>query len=81
MKLKTTKKSAPKNRADAIRAWNQCWKELEQERIRAWIERIPHHIEQIIELEGGNEYKEGRSVRLGQPSTAWADIEEINNPV
>ena len=28
--------------------------------IQAWIERIPWHIEQIIELEGGNEYKEGR---------------------
>jgi hypothetical protein len=33
---------------------------MPQEMIQAWIERIPVHIEKIIELEGGNEYKEGR---------------------
>lgn len=63
MKRETTKKGAPKNRADATRAWRKCWKELPQEKIQAWIERIPIHIQKIIELEGGNEYKEGRNVR------------------
>jgi hypothetical protein len=61
MKRNTTKKGAPSNRADAIRKWEACWNELlPQEKIQAWIERIPRHIKEIIRLEGGNEYKEGR---------------------
>ena len=60
MKRVTTKKGAPKNRRDAIQAWKQAWDELPQAKIQAWIERIPVHIEKIIELRGGNEYKEGR---------------------
>ena len=36
-----------------------CWSKLEQERIQRWVERIPVHIEEIIRLEGGNEYIEG----------------------
>ena len=60
MKRYTTKKGAPKSRQEAIKVWERCWKDLKQEQIQAWIERIPWHIEQIIQLEGGNEYKEGR---------------------
>jgi hypothetical protein len=63
MKRATTEKGALKNRAEGIRAWEQCWRDLSQEKIQAWIERIPYHIKQIIELEGGNEYKEGRRLR------------------
>ena len=62
MKRYTTKKGAPKSRAEAVRTWEQCWRELPQEKIQAWIERIPVHVEQIIQLEGGNEYKEGRNL-------------------
>jgi hypothetical protein len=62
MKRQTTKKGAPKSRAEAVRVWEQCWKELPQDKIQAWIERIPFHIQKIIELEGGNEYKEGRNI-------------------
>lgn len=62
MKRATTKKGAPKSRAAAVRAWEQCWDELPQSKIQAWIERIPIHIQKIIELEGGNEYKEGRNI-------------------
>ena len=44
------------------KAWVKCWeKELTQERIQAWISRIPRHIQQIIELKGGNEYREDRA--------------------
>lgn len=28
--------------------------------VRKWIEALPHHIKEIIRLNGGNEYKEGR---------------------
>lgn len=62
MKRYTTKKGAPKSRAEAIRVWEQCWRDLPQEKIQAWIERIPIHIQKIINLEGGNEYKEGRNI-------------------
>ncbi len=41
------------------KAWVRCWeKELTQERIQAWISRIPR---QIIELKEGNEYREDRA--------------------
>ena len=60
MKRKTTKKGAPKSRQEAVKAWQEVWQELPQERIQGWIERLLRHIKVIIELEGGNEYKEGR---------------------
>ncbi len=62
MKRRTTLKGAPRNRITMTKAWVRCWeKELTQERIQAWISRIPRHIQQIIELKGGNEYREGRA--------------------
>jgi hypothetical protein len=33
---------------------------MPQERIQAWIEHIILHIKDVIRLDGGNEYKEGR---------------------
>jgi len=33
---------------------------MPQRKIQEWIKRIPIHIQRIIELEGGNDYKEGR---------------------
>ena len=60
LKRITTKKGAPKSRKEAEKAWEKAWKELPQEKIQAWIERIPVHIQKIIDLKGGNEYKEGR---------------------
>ncbi len=60
MKRRTTAKGPPQTRAEGIKVWQQCWKELPQSQIQAWIERIPIHIQKVIELEGGNEYKEGR---------------------
>ena len=38
----------------------KCWEELPQWRIQAWIKRIIKHIKQVILLEGGNYYKDGR---------------------
>ena len=89
MKRFTTKKGAPTLRKEADEAWTKCWKELPQSKIQAWIERIPEHIERIIECEGGNEYKEGRAhrIRTGDPEISddgdggdeeesqWVDIE------
>lgn len=63
LKRETTKKGAPKNRQEAVKVWEKAWADLPQSNIQAWIERIPVHVQKIIQLEGGNEYKEGR----GQP--------------
>ena len=41
---------------------------MPQKKIQEWIERIPEHIKKIIELEGGNEYKEGRNKRKRNPN-------------
>lgn len=60
IKRATTKKGAPSSRLEAIKRWEEAWKDLPQDRIRGWIERIPRHIQEIIRLEGGNEYQEGR---------------------
>lgn len=63
LKRETTKKGAPKNRSEAQQAWQKAWYEIPQEKIQAWIERIPYHIQRIIALGGGNEYQEGRRIR------------------
>jgi ferric-dicitrate binding protein FerR (iron transport regulator) len=60
MKRQTTKKGAPRSRVEATKAWQKSWNDLDQTRIQAWIERIPRHIQEVIRLEGGNEYREGR---------------------
>jgi hypothetical protein len=41
------------------KAWYQAWDDLPQEQIQQWIKAIPDHIQEVIRLEGGNEYKEG----------------------
>lgn len=60
MKRYTTKKGAPRTRKEAITRWEKAWKDLPQEQIQRWIERIPRHVQKVIELAGGNEYVEGR---------------------
>ncbi|KAF8416770.1 hypothetical protein EV426DRAFT_706748 [Tirmania nivea] len=47
------------SRKAAEQAWKNAWRDLEQWRIQRWIERIPYHIQEVIRLEGGNEYSEG----------------------
>jgi hypothetical protein len=61
LKWYTTKQGAPQTRRDAQKRWLQAWKNLEQERIQAWIERIPRAIQEVIRCEGGNEYREGKA--------------------
>ena len=40
--------------------WINCWDEMSQSKIQDWVERIYKHVQEVILLEGGNEYKEGR---------------------
>ena len=60
MKRHTTKHRPITSQAQLKEAWIKCWKEMPQERIQAWIERIVEHVQEVIRLEGGNEYCEGR---------------------
>lgn len=60
MKRRTTRWGAPRTRAVAEKAWTKCWnKDLSQEQIQHWIERIPRAIQEVIRLNGGNEYRKG----------------------
>lgn len=48
MKRMTTKFGAPRTWAQAIQGWESCWKEISQEAIQRWIERIPRHVQKVI---------------------------------
>ena len=93
MKRKTTRFGAPRTRTEMVKAWEKCWyKQLTQDRIQKWIERIPRHIQEVIRLNGGNEYREGReggAIRPYDPAERrrqyrkakeqdWADSEVEN---
>ena len=61
MKRETTKKGPIHREKELKEAQIKCWEEtLTQEKIQAWIERVIDHVQEVIRLEGGNEYKEGR---------------------
>ena len=55
-----TKKGPITPNEELKRAWVKCWEELPQDKIRAWIDRIPVYIEEIIACKGNNLYQEGR---------------------
>lgn len=61
MKRETTKKGPITSNKALKEAWIKCWQDLPQEKIQAWIKRLPEHIEAIIKCEGDNLYKEGRN--------------------
>jgi hypothetical protein len=61
MKRIITRKDASRNRVSVIKTWTECWiKQLKQKRIQHWIERISRHIQQIIELDEDNVYRENK---------------------
>ena len=38
----------------------RCWQKLSQQRIQAWIKRLMRYIQEVIRLNEGNEYREGK---------------------
>jgi trehalose-6-phosphate synthase len=60
MERETTKKGLITSNEQLKKEWIKCWKEIPQEKIQAWIERIPEHIKEIIACNGDNLYKKGR---------------------
>jgi len=67
MKRETTKYGAASSKKQMKSDWIDCWDDITQEQIQAWIRRIPVHIQEVIRLEGGNEYKESISGRKKNP--------------
>jgi hypothetical protein len=70
MKRRTTRRGAPSVQKTAELAWKRCWKDLPRKQIQAWIERIPRHIKEVIRLEGGNQYQEGKEDPVYGPQVA-----------
>jgi hypothetical protein len=60
MKRQTTRKGAFTSAVALKAAWIKLWKEMPQKRIQDWIKRILFYIKEVIRLQGGNEYREGR---------------------
>ena len=60
MKKETTKRGPTSDKKKLRARWEKCWEDLPQSKIQEWITAIPDHVKEIIRLEGGNEYKEGR---------------------
>jgi hypothetical protein len=58
LKRETTKDGPPRTREEATFRWLRAWNRLPQDMIQQWIKRIPQAIEEIIRLDGGNEYIE-----------------------
>jgi hypothetical protein len=56
MKRETTKKGASTNKEQLRQDWIKCWKDMPQEKIQAWIERILVHIQEIIACDSNNLY-------------------------
>ena len=68
MKKRTISQEALSNKRELETAWIKAWEDLPQSQIQAWIEQIPRHIEEVIRLEGGNEYIEGHT---GKDKRSW----------
>jgi len=63
MKRDTIKKGPPQSRAEGVKVWKQAWKDVPQEALQGYVERIREHIQRVIDCEGGNEYEEGLKTR------------------
>lgn len=68
LKRRTTSRGAPRDKKTGKQAWMKAWNDLPQEHIQQWIERLIRHIQEVINLEGGNEYQEGRT---GKDNRDW----------
>jgi transposase len=85
MKVETTRKGPPTTAKEAEARWLKCWRDVPQSKLQALVERIPHHISEIIRLKGGNEYPEGRPPKfdrrqaLKQPSGRVVVEVEVEN--
>ena len=60
LKRVTTARGAPTTRKEMEAAWLRAWRGMALSTVCVWIEGILNNIKQIIALNGGNNYHEGR---------------------
>ena len=60
MKRETTKRGPITSKKALREAWIKCWQEMPQEKIQAQIENIYYHVQEIIDCNGDDLYKEGQ---------------------
>lgn len=63
MKRVTTARGCPQTRKEMEQRWKRAWDELPQETLQMWIEGIYNNIKEVLRLDGGNEYREGRAAK------------------
>ena len=61
MKWDITRHETSHTRKNVEKKWTKAWFNLFQKRIQQWIERIPKHIQKMINLNENNEYHESRT--------------------
>ena len=59
-------RGSARSRKEQERRWKRAWRELPQERIQMWIEGVYNNVQEVLRLQGGNEYKEGRAATIRQ---------------
>ena len=68
MKRETTKHGAASSEKQRRQDWIDCWAKMPQKKIREWIEAIPVYIKEVIKVNRGNKYKEGRGNQKRNPN-------------
>lgn len=53
MKRDTIKRGPLYSNAALTERWAECWGDMLQERIQAWIERIVRQVQEVVDLERG----------------------------
>jgi hypothetical protein len=71
MKRETTRHRTITSKKQIKEDWIEYWKNISQERIQAWIKKIPEYIQEIIRLDGGNKYKESKTGRKRNPDRIY----------
>ncbi len=61
LKRRTTQAWAPSIHDELVKKWEEKWAKFEQEQIQRWVERVRHHIQEVVQLHGDNLYQEGRA--------------------
>ena len=59
MKNHIRQNDRPTTKKEALLVWEKAWREMPQEVMQQFVERMPHHIQWVLSLKGGNEYHEG----------------------
>ena len=60
MKRETTKKGGGTSKKQMKIDWINCQDNMPAEKRHVQVKRVYYHVKEVIRLEGGNEYKEGR---------------------